>query len=54
MSILSATCIDFFRRKRILTVTNDQLLETGELINNWPLKLHNYRTTIDIFRTCSD
>ena len=29
----------FFRRKKILTVTNDQLLETSELINNWTLIL---------------
>ncbi|MFC0290270.1 IS30 family transposase, partial [Bombilactobacillus bombi] len=35
-------------------VTADQVLEAVELINNRPLKLHQYRTAIEVFRACSD
>ncbi|RHW52088.1 IS30 family transposase [Bombilactobacillus bombi] len=35
-------------------VTAEQVLEAVELINNRPLKLHHYRTAIEVFRACSD
>lgn len=44
----------FLKKKNFNQVTTDLLLETIELINNRPLKLYNYRTAIDVFRTCSD
>ena len=54
MSISSASCAGFLKEKNFNQVTTDLLLETIELINNRPLKLYNYRTAIDVFRTCSD
>ncbi|MBA1435159.1 hypothetical protein EQ827_07885, partial [Lactobacillus bombi] len=45
----------FFPKKTdFKQVTADQVLAALELINNRPLKLHNYRTAIEAFRACSD
>ena len=44
----------FLKKKNFNQVTTDLLLETIELINNRLLKLYNYRTAMDVFRTCSD
>ncbi|WP_181189606.1 IS30 family transposase [Bombilactobacillus bombi] len=45
----------FFPKKTdFKQVTANQVLEVIELINNRPLKLHNYQTAIEVFRACSD
>lgn len=44
----------FPKKSNFRDVDEQRLYEAIELINNWPMKLHNYQTPLEVFRVCSN